>query len=49
MKLQRQFVAKGEILSSTVRQQIIHSDYGGVIPEMFQENTSILNKVVNIH
>ena len=40
--------SKGEILSSTVRQQIIHSDYGGVIPEIAsREHEYLLNKVVN--
>ena len=39
---------EGEILSSTVRQQIIHSDYGGVIPEIAsREHEYLLNKVVN--
>ncbi len=26
--------SKGKILSSTVRQQVVHSDHGGVIPEI---------------
>ena len=40
--------SKGEILSSTVRQQVIHSDYGGVIPEIAsREHEYLLNKVVD--
>ncbi|MEL1226603.1 MAG: tRNA (adenosine(37)-N6)-threonylcarbamoyltransferase complex transferase subunit TsaD, partial [Candidatus Neomarinimicrobiota bacterium] len=39
--------SKGEILSSTVRQQIIHSEYGGVIPEIAsREHEYLLNKIV---
>ena len=40
--------SEGEILSSTITQQIIHSDYGGVIPEIAsREHEYLLNKVVN--
>ena len=40
--------SEGEILSSTVRQQVIHSDYGGVIPEIAsREHEYLLNKVVD--
>ena len=40
--------SKGKILSSTITQQIIHSDYGGVIPEIAsREHEYLLNKVVN--
>ena len=40
--------SEGEILSSTITQQIIHSDYGGVIPEIAsREHELLLNKVVN--
>ena len=38
----------GKILSNVVSQQLIHSKYGGVIPEIAsREHESLLNQVVN--
>ena len=40
--------SNGKILSSSITQQLIHSDYGGVIPEIAsREHEYLLNKVVN--
>ena len=36
----------GEIISSVVSQQIIHAEYGGVVPELAsREHEILLNKV----
>ena len=40
--------SEGKILSNVVSQQLIHSKYGGVIPEIAsREHESLLNQVVN--
>ena len=38
----------GEIISSVVSQQIIHKQYGGVVPELAsREHEILLNRVIN--
>ena len=44
MKLLLQFVKNGKILSNTVSSQLIHSNYGGVVPEIAsREHERLLN------
>ena len=39
---------KGKIISSVVSQQIIHSHYGGVVPELAsREHEILLNRVIH--
>ena len=48
MKLPLQFCENGKILSNAVSSQLIHSNYGGVVPEIAsREHERLLNYVLH--